>query len=55
MLEEELRELVLDNIESKVALILEKDPKFSELVESLARKEIDPYTAAERISANFIR
>jgi LAO/AO transport system kinase len=55
MLEDELREMVLDILEKKVSSMLAQDKKYSEFINRLARKEIDPYVAAEELAANLIR
>jgi LAO/AO transport system kinase len=51
MLEDELRDMVLNIIEKKVSDTLVRSKKYSDFVEKLSRKEIDPYQAAEQLAA----
>jgi len=53
MLEAELRDMVLNIVEHKVSSMLGKDNNFSEYVEKLLRKEIDPFVAAEQLAATL--
>jgi LAO/AO transport system kinase len=55
MLEGELRDMVLNMVEKKASSMLAGDKRYSEFVERLARKEIDPYAAAEELAAGFFR
>jgi len=55
MLEDELRDMVLDIVEKKASSMLSENKKYSEFVEKLARKEVDPYTAAEELSTSLLR
>jgi LAO/AO transport system kinase len=55
MLEDELTDMVLNNIEKKVSSMLTQDRKYSEFIDRLARKEIDPYVAAEELATIFLR
>ena len=55
MLEEELRDMVLTLIEKKISAMIAKDKHYSECVDRLARKEIDPYFAAEEVAAGLLR
>jgi LAO/AO transport system kinase len=55
MLEDELRDMVLNMVEKKAAAMLAGSRKYSEFVDKLAKKEIDPYAAAEELAADFIR
>ena len=55
MLEDELTDMVLDIIGKKVSSMLTQDRKYSEFIDRLARKEIDPYMAAEALAANLLR
>src|SRR5919205_2481425 len=43
MLEDELKEMVLDILEKKVSFMLSQDNKYSDVINRLAKKEIDPY------------
>lgn len=55
MLEDELRDMVLNMVEKKASSMLAGSRKYSEFVEKLAKKEIDPYAAAEELAAVFFR
>lgn len=55
MLEDELRDMVLNMVEKKASSMLAGNKKYSEFVDKLARKEIDPYAAAEDLAAGMIR
>lgn len=55
MLEDELTDMILNNLEKKVSSILAKDRKYSEFIDRLARKEIDPYVAAEELARTLFR
>jgi LAO/AO transport system kinase len=55
MLEDELTDMVLNIVEKKVSSMLAQDRKYSEFIDRLARKEIDPYKAAEELSATLLR
>lgn len=54
MLEDELKDMVSDIVEQKVASML-ADRKYSAFVDKLARKELDPYTAAEQLAEGLFR
>jgi LAO/AO transport system kinase len=54
-LEDELTNMVLNIVEKKVSSMLAQDRKYSEFIDRLARKEIDPYKAAEELSATLLR
>jgi LAO/AO transport system kinase len=55
MLEDELRDMVLNMVEKKAASMLAGNTKYSEFVDKLAKKEIDPYAAAEELAAGLFR
>jgi LAO/AO transport system kinase len=55
MLEDELRDMVLNIVEKKVCSILTQDRRYSEFIDRLVRKEIDPYMAAEQLAATLLR
>ena len=55
MLEDELRDMVLNMVEKKASSMLAGNRKYSEFVEKLAKKEIDPYAAAEELAAGLFR
>lgn len=55
MLEDELRDMVLNMIEKKASSMLAGNKKYSEFVEKLAKKETDPYAAAEELAAGIFR
>jgi len=54
MLEDELRDMVLNIIEKRVSDTLVRSKKYSDFVEKLSRKEIDPYQAAEQLAAGVL-
>jgi LAO/AO transport system kinase len=55
MLEDEITDMVLSIVEKKVSAMLVQDRKYSEFIDRLARKEIDPYMAAEQLAGNLLR
>jgi len=55
MLEDELRDMVLNMVEKKASSVLAGNRKYSDLIEKLAGKEIDPYAAAEELAAGLFR
>jgi LAO/AO transport system kinase len=55
MLEDELTDMVLNILEKKVSSMLAQDRKYSEFIDRLARKEIDPYEAAEELAGTLFR
>jgi len=55
MLEDELRDMVLNVVEKKTSFLLTSNKKYSEFVDKLAKKEIDPYAAAEELAAGLFR
>ena len=55
MLEDELSDMILDILEKKVSSVIAQDRKYSEFIDKLARKEIDPYVAAEELAGILIR
>ncbi|MEP0824416.1 MAG: methylmalonyl Co-A mutase-associated GTPase MeaB [Nitrososphaera sp.] len=55
MLEDELRDMVLDMVEKKASSMLSGNKKYSEFVEKLVRKEVDPYEAAEELANGLLR
>ena len=55
MLEDELTDMILSILEKKVSSILAKERKYSEFIDKLARKEVDPYVAAEEVAGTLLR
>jgi LAO/AO transport system kinase len=55
MLEDELTDMILNILEKKVSSMLAQDRKHSEFIDRLARKEIDPYVAAEELAGTLFR
>jgi LAO/AO transport system kinase len=55
MLEDELTDMILNILEKKVSSMLARDRKYSEFIDRLARKEIDPYVAAEELAGTLFR
>jgi len=53
MLEDELRDMVLNAVEKKASIMLASSNKYSEFVDKLTKKEIDPYAAAEELAAGL--
>lgn len=53
MLEDELRDMVLNAVEKKTSIMLASSNKYSEFVDKLTKKEIDPYAAAEELAAGL--
>lgn len=54
MLEDELKDMVLNIVEKKVMSMLAGDKKYSEFIDKLLKKEIDPYVAAEQLASGLI-
>jgi LAO/AO transport system kinase len=54
MLEDELKDMVLHIVEKKVVSMLAGDKKYSEFIDKLLKKEIDPYVAAEQLASGLI-
>jgi LAO/AO transport system kinase len=55
MLEDELTDMILNILEKKVSSMLAQDRKYSEFIDRLVRKEIDPYVAAEELAGTVFR
>jgi LAO/AO transport system kinase len=55
MLEDELKDMVSDIVSQKVASMLKENKKYSAFIDKLARKEIDPYMAAEKVAASLFK
>jgi LAO/AO transport system kinase len=55
MLEDELTDMILNILEKKVSSMLAQDRKYSEFIDRLVRKEIDPYMAAEELAGTVFR
>jgi LAO/AO transport system kinase len=55
MLVDELRNMVLNLIEKRAATMLAGSKKYPEFVDKLAKKEIDPYAAAEELAASLFK
>ena len=53
MLEDELTDMILNILEKKVSSILAQERKYSEFIDRLVRKEIDPYVAAEELAGTL--
>jgi LAO/AO transport system kinase len=50
MLENELKDMVLNIVEEKVSSMLAGDQRYFEFIDKLAKKEIDPYMAADQLA-----
>jgi LAO/AO transport system kinase len=55
MLESELRAMVLNMIEQRVSIMLDKNEKYFLFIDELISKKIDPYHAAEELAAVILR
>lgn len=58
MLEDELKDMVSDIVEQKVASMLaspSENKKYSAIIDRLARKETDPYMAAEQVAESLFK
>jgi LAO/AO transport system kinase len=55
MLEDELKDMVSDIVEVKVASMLAKNKKYSAIIDRLADKKTDPYVAAEQVAESLFR
>ncbi len=55
MLEDELKDMVLSITEKKISDMLYHHERYAEFVDSLARKEVDPYDAAEELAAGLLK
>jgi LAO/AO transport system kinase len=55
MFEDELRDMVLNAVEKKASFMIASNKKYSEFVDKLTKKEIDPYAAAEELAAGLFR
>jgi LAO/AO transport system kinase len=55
MLEEELKDMVSDIVEGRVAQMLAKDKKHVAVIDRMAAKKMDPYTAAEEVAESLFK
>lgn len=55
MLEDELKDMVSDIVELKVASMLAQNKKYSSIIDRLVSKETDPYVAAEQVAASLFK
>lgn len=53
MLEDELTDMILNILEKKVSSMLAQERKYSEFIDRLVRKEVDPYVAAEELAGTL--
>jgi LAO/AO transport system kinase len=53
MLEDELTDMILNILEKKVSSMLAQERKYSQFIDRLVRKEIDPYAAAEELAGTL--
>jgi LAO/AO transport system kinase len=53
MLEDELTDMILNILEKKVSSMLAQERKYSQFIDRLVRKEIDPYVAAEELAGTL--
>jgi LAO/AO transport system kinase len=54
-LEVELKDIVLNNVRLRIDALLESDKNYSKYLKKLQSKEIDPFEAADKISAGIIK
>jgi len=54
-LEEELKDIVLNNLNQRMDELLESDKTFSKYLKKLLAKDIDPYEAADKITKSMIK
>jgi len=54
-LENELKDIVLNNIKEKMDEMLNSDKTFSKYLKKLQTKDIDPYEAAEKVTKSLLR
>jgi len=47
--------MILNILEKKVSSMIAQDRKYSEFIDRLARREIDPYIAAEELAGALFR
>jgi LAO/AO transport system kinase len=55
MLEEELKDMVSDIVEGRVTSMLAKDKKHAAVIDKMAAKKMDPYTAAEEVVESLFK
>ncbi len=54
-LETELKDLILNNMSEKIEVMLESDKTFSKYLKKIQSKEIDPFEAADKITASLVK
>jgi LAO/AO transport system kinase len=54
-LESELKDIVLNNVKTKIDSLLESDKNYSKYLKKLQSKEIDPFEAADKISGSILK
>lgn len=54
-LEVELKDIVLNNVRTRIDSLLESDKNYSKYLKKLQSKEIDPFEAADKISTGMIK
>lgn len=54
-LELELKDIVLNNVKSKIDLLLESDKNYSKYLKKLQSKQLDPFEAADKITGSILR
>ena len=55
MLEDELRDMVIDILKKKISGMIIHDKRYSNFVEALVKKEVDPYAAAEQLATGLLK
>jgi len=54
-LENELKDIVLNNIKEKIDEMIDSDKTFSKYLKKLQRKDIDPFEAADKITKSLVK
>jgi LAO/AO transport system kinase len=54
-LENELKDLILNNMSEKIELMLESDKTFSKYLKQIQSKKMDPFEAADKITKSLIK
>ena len=54
-LENELKDIILNNMSEKIEVMLESDKTFSKYLKKIQSKEMDPFEAADKITASLVK
>ena len=55
MLEDEVRDMVVDILVKKISAMIIRDKRYSNFVDALVKKETDPYLAAEQLATGLLK